>query len=93
VIGLNKIWGVNLVSGFPCIVCFWVSLPADKILECSGPAGVPMVDDMLHLVFLLPFQKIRQGSRVIWSVFWALAIGEQKRCVKDVVDIPGHGDM
>jgi hypothetical protein len=55
VIGLDEVWGVNLVSGFPCIVCFQVSLPLDEILECSGPAEVSMVDDALHLIFFFSF--------------------------------------
>jgi hypothetical protein len=75
VIGINKIWGMNLVSGFPHVVRFWVPLPFDEILECSGPARVPVVDDALHIVFFLPFQKVRWRSRIVWPMFWTLTIG------------------
>jgi hypothetical protein len=75
VIGLNKIWGMDLVSGFPCVVCFWIALPFDEILECLCPAKVPVVDDAFHLVFFLPFQKVGQGSRIIRPMFWTLVIG------------------
>jgi hypothetical protein len=55
VIGLNEVWGVNLVSRFPCVVRFWIALPLDEILECSSPAGTPVVDNAFHLIFFLPF--------------------------------------
>jgi hypothetical protein len=74
-IGSNEIWGMNLVSGFPCVVHFRIPLPFDEILKCSGPAGAPVVDDTLHLVFLLPFQKVRWKPRVIRPMFWTLVIG------------------
>jgi hypothetical protein len=55
VIGFNEVRGMNLVSGFPCVVHFWVSLPFDEILEHSGPAKVSMVDNALHLIFFFSF--------------------------------------
>jgi hypothetical protein len=51
----NEIWGVDLVSGFPCVVHFWIPFPFDEVLECPRPAGAPVVNDTLHLVFFLPF--------------------------------------
>jgi hypothetical protein len=55
VVGLDEVWGMNLVSQFPCVICFWVPLPLDKILKHSGPTEALVVDDLFHLVFLLFF--------------------------------------
>ena len=59
VIGFNQVWGMDLVSRFPGVVCFWVPFPFDKILKSSSPSGVSMIDDFLHFVFLFTFDKVR----------------------------------
>jgi hypothetical protein len=55
VISLDEVWGMNLVSRFPCVIRFWVFLPLDEVLEHSGPAKAPVVNDAFYLVFLLSF--------------------------------------
>jgi hypothetical protein len=75
VVGGDKVWGVDLVSRFPRVVCFWIPFPFDKVLEHSRPAEVPIINDTLHLILLLSFQKVRQGPGIVWSMLQAFMIG------------------
>ena len=59
-IGINESWGMDLVSWFPGVVCFWIPYPFDKILESSSPTGVPVINDFLHFVFFFSFDKVRR---------------------------------
>jgi hypothetical protein len=65
---------MDLVSRFPCVVCLWIPFPFDKVLEHSRPTEVPMINDMLHLILLFSFQKVRWGPGIVWSVFQAFMI-------------------
>jgi len=60
VVGVNKLWSVNLVSWFPGVICFWVPYPLDEVLEGSSPAGTPMINDPFNFVFFFPFDKVRR---------------------------------
>ncbi len=74
-IGLSEERGVDLVSGFPGVVCFWVPFPFDKVLKGSSPSSVLMIGDFLHFVFFFTFDKVRRRPRVVWSVCVGFAIG------------------
>ena len=75
VIGFNDSWSVNLVSGFPGVVRFWVSLPLDEVLESSSPASMPMIDHSLHFVFFFTFDKVRGRPGIVGPVCVGFAIG------------------
>jgi len=75
VIGFNNLWSVNLVSWFPGVVCFWVSFPLDKILECSSLTGMSVIDHLLHFVFFFTFDKVRRWPGVVRPVCVGFAIG------------------
>ena len=74
-IGFNKLRGVDLVSWFPGVVRFWVPNPLDEILEGSSPAGVSVINDFLHFVFFLSFDKVRGWPGIVRSVCVRFAIG------------------
>ena len=74
-IGFKQVWGVDLVSGFPRIVTFWISLPFDKILEPSRPPMTSVVQDALHFVFFFSTDKVGWGSGEVWSEGWRFMIG------------------
>ena len=74
-IGFNKLWSMNLVSWFPGVVRFRVSLPLDEVLEGSSPAGVSMIDHPFYFIFFFPFDKVRGWPRIVGSVCVRFAIG------------------
>ena len=51
-IEFDEVWGVYLVSWFPCVVTFRVSFPFYEILESFGSTLTSVVDDTLHFIFL-----------------------------------------
>ena len=65
---LQQVWGKDLVSWFPCVVTFRASFPLDEVLEHSGLSMTSMVSNLLHLVEFLSTNKVRWGSRIVWSV-------------------------
>ena len=75
VIGFNDSWSVNLVSWFPGVIRFRVSLPFDEVLEGSGPAGVSMIDHFFDFVFLFTFDKVRGWPGIVGPVCVGFAIG------------------
>jgi len=75
VIGVNKLWSMDLISWFPGIICFRVSYPLDKILESSSPPGAPMINDSFDFIFFLSFDKVRRWPRVVGAMCARFAIG------------------
>ncbi len=74
-IGFNKLQSMNLVSWFPGVVRFRVSLPLDEVLKGSGPTCVSVINHLLHLVFLFSFDKVRGWPGIVGSVCVRFAIG------------------
>jgi len=75
VIGVNEMWGMDLVSWFPGVVHFRIPYPFDEILEGSRPAGAPVVDDLFDLVFFFSFDKVRRWSQIVGSMCGCFTIG------------------
>jgi hypothetical protein len=46
-----QVRGMNLGSGFPCVVAIRVSFPFDQILKFVPSSCFPMSHDVLHLIF------------------------------------------
>ena len=67
-IKFDKFRGMYLVSWFPCVVTFRVSLPLDEILESSSPTMTSVVNDTLHFVFLFAVNQVRWWSGEIGPV-------------------------
>ena len=62
VIGFNKVWGMDLVSWFPGVICFGIPFPFDEVLESSSPTRVPVIDDFFNFVLFFSFNKVRGWS-------------------------------
>ena len=82
-----------MVSCFPCVICIGIALPFDKILELSFTSKVTVIDDGLDFVFFGVFDKVRRWPRVVGPVFRSFAVRGQERCVEDVMDGPGGGEL
>ena len=74
VIGVNKLWSMNLVSWFPGVICFRVPYPLDEVLEGSSPAGTLMINDPFNFIFFFPFDKVRRWPRVVGPMCMHFAI-------------------
>ncbi|SRR5229473_3272764 len=68
VIGFNELWGVDLISWFPSVISFWISLPFDQVLEGSRPPRMSVINDLLNLVFFFPLDEVWGWSRIVWSM-------------------------
>ena len=75
VIGVNHLWSMDLVSRFPGVISFGITLPFDEVLEGSSPAEMTMVDDPFNLILFFSSDKVRRGSRIVWSMCGHFAIG------------------
>ena len=67
-IEFNQVWGVYLISWFPCVVALSVSFPFDEVLEPLRSPVMTVIDDALHFVFLFSVDKVRWWSGKVWSV-------------------------
>src|SRR5258708_206345 len=74
-IGIYELWGMDLVSWFPGVICFRVSYPFDQVLEGSSPPEAPMINDPFDLVFFFSFNKVRGWPQVVGSVCARFMIG------------------
>ena len=87
----DKLGRKYLVRGFPCVVCFGVSLPFDEVLQLLRSPKVAVVPDLLHLKFHFAFYHVRRGPRVVDPVFCRFAVRGQQGGMEDVMDGPGWG--
>jgi len=76
VIGFNEVWGMDLVSWLPGVVCLRVSLPFDEVLESSSPTRVPVIDDFFNFVLFFSFNKVRGWSRIVRTMCSRFTIGQ-----------------
>ena len=67
-IKVDELWGVHLVSWFPCVVTFGVPFPFDEILEPSGSSMTSVVDNAFYFVLLFTIDQIRWWSGEVGPV-------------------------
>ncbi len=65
---LDKFRGMDLISRFPCIVTFGVSLPFDEILKPFQSSELSVCDDSFDFVFFFSINKVRGWSGEVWTV-------------------------
>ena len=58
----------GLSSPAPMCCHFWDFLSNDEVLEHSGSSMMLVVSNLLHFIKFFSTNKIRWGSRVVWSV-------------------------
>jgi hypothetical protein len=87
----EQLRGLDVFDGFPGVVAFGVSLPLDQVLELPPPAVTAMVSNRLDLVLLSIIDKVRWGSREVFSVLFRLLKRHEERGVEDGVYGPLWG--
>jgi len=74
-ISRNKVWGVDLVRGFPHVVAIGISFPFDQVLEGPGSSMTSVADNALHYIFGFSFDKVRWWSGKVRTVRNSFMIG------------------
>jgi hypothetical protein len=84
-------WGLDVLNGLPGVVAFGVPFPLDQVLELSPPAVTSMVSNRLDFILLPIIDKVRWGSREVFSVLIHLLKRREERSVKHGVYSPLRG--
>ena len=89
----DQFWGEHLIEGFPGVVCFWVIIPFDQVLELAPSAMEAMVSNGLDFVLLFSIHYLRGRFRKVDPMFFCFAIRCQQAGMEDVMDSPGRGEL
>ena len=65
---LDNFRGMDLISWFPCVVAFRISLPFDEILEPFGSSVLLVCDNSFDFVFFFSINEVRGWSGEVWAV-------------------------
>ena len=76
---------------FPCVVCVWVSLPFEEILQGLSPPVEAVINDGLDFVLVFTLDQLVGWFDVVRTVLWGFAIWCEEAGVEHVVDLPGVG--
>ena len=88
---LEQLRGLDVLDGFPGVVAFGVPFPLDQILEPPSPTVTAMVSNRLDFVLFSIIDKVRWGSREVFSVLFRLLERHEERGVEDGVYGPLRG--
>jgi hypothetical protein len=64
-----------LFGRLPGVVAFGISLPFDEVLELSRSAMTSVAQYSFYLVFFFAIDKVRWGTREVWSEVRCFVIG------------------
>ncbi len=78
---LDKFRGMDLISWFPCVVTFGVSLPFDEILKLFRSSELLVCDDSFDFVFFFSINEVRG---------WSFLIGDLVEHLNGVCAILSH---
>ncbi len=65
---LDDFRGMDLVSWFPCVVAFRISLPLNEVLELFGSSVLLVCDNSFDFVFFFSVDEVRGWSGEVWAV-------------------------
>jgi hypothetical protein len=82
---------VYLGGRFPCVVCVWVSLPFEEVLQGLQFSVEAVINDGLDFVLVFTLDQFGGWLDVVGAVLWGLAIGGEEAGVEHVMDLPGIG--
>jgi hypothetical protein len=91
VVFFNQCGGVYLGGWFPCVVCVWVSLPFEEILQGLPFPVETVINDGLDFVLVFTLDQFGGWFDVVGAVLWGLAIRGEEAGVEHVMDFPGVG--
>ncbi len=65
---LDDFRGMDLISWFPRVVAFGISLPFNEILELFGSSVLSVCDNLFDFVFFFSVNEVRGWSGEVWAV-------------------------
>jgi len=68
VIGFNELQRMDLVSWFPSVIGFRITLPFDQVLESSRPPRMLVINDLFDFILFFSFDKVWGWSRIVGSM-------------------------
>ncbi len=71
---LDNFRGMDLISWFPCVVAFGISLPFNEILELFGLSVLSVCDNSFDFVFFFSIDEVRGWSGEVWAMHSCLVI-------------------
>src|SRR6266851_645864 len=80
---LYQPWSLHVILQLSGVVALRVSLSLYEILQLSFPPMTSVASDGLDFVLFLIIDKVRWRPRVVFSVFFCLHIGGEKRGVEN----------
>jgi hypothetical protein len=82
---------VYLGGRFPCVVCVWVSLPFEEVLQALPLPVETVINDGLDFILVFTLDQFGGRFDVVGAVLRGLAIRGEEAGVEHVVDLPGVG--
>jgi hypothetical protein len=80
-----------LVGWFPRVVCVWISLPFEEVLQGFCSPVETVINNGLDLILVFTLDQFGGWLDVIGSVLWSFVIWREEAGVEHVVDLPGIG--
>jgi hypothetical protein len=80
-----------LVGWFPRVVCVWVSLPLEEVLQGLCLPVETVINDGLDFILVFTLDQFGGWFDVIGAVLWGFAIRREEAGVEHIVDLPGIG--
>ena len=68
VIGFNELQRMDLVSWFPSVIGFRITLPFDQVLESSRPPRTSVINNLFDFVFLFSFNEVWGWLGIVGSM-------------------------
>ena len=85
---LDNFRGMDLISWFPCVIAFGISLPFDEILESFRPSVLSVCDDLFDFILFFSVDEIRGWLGEVWAMRRRFMIRSHQGRMKHVVDFP-----
>jgi len=93
VVLLDQHWGLDVVSGFPCVITIGVSHPLYEILQLFLSSVTSVITNGLDLVLLIITNQVRGQLGIVCSVFGHLLVRSQQRSMEHGVYGPLEGEL
>jgi hypothetical protein len=91
VVLFDQCGGVYLGGRFPCVVCVWVPLPLEEILQGFPPPVETVIYNGLDFVLVFTLDQFGGWFDVVGAVLWGFTIRGEEAGVEHVMDLPGVG--
>ena len=84
----KEIQGIHLVSWFPGVVTFRVTLPLYEVLEDSGTSVMSVISNLFYLVLFFIINQVRWGMGVVWTVGICFDVLGKEGCMENWMNCP-----